>query len=586
MESSAERLRLRTKTGCLTCRKRRVKCDESKPHCSRCTSTGRKCDGYALTSPPRYGGLVRWSPPLIATPSSGRGDAQETRAFQFFYERTVPSLSGYCGSAFWNRLVLQVSQHEKSVWHALIALGSLHENFENDQRIPGLWFSRRGYDDFAVREYLLAIRALIGPTRSLKQGTRGSSPAEPLTVDVYLISCILFACFEVLSSHYDSAINHIRAGIKIISETNYDRASGTFCHPNLRPSTVTGLEIGTLRKMLIQLQDQAFTLTREGIDDELVHSTRYESALQHDMTIPDEFHSVAEARDVFEYYRHKAARQLRADAEGDKGTPSTADIQEYGSIIQQFEPVLGRMLSALDRLEQRTITTPNAREQIGVKILKIHTYMHRIRLEYAKLGVSDQMSWDRYNHMFDEMVSLAASMVDQTNGVECLSLSPSQLDRLSRDGYLKPSFTMDLGINGPVFNVATMCRDPIIRRKAVRVLRAASRQEGCYNSHICAVVAEYAIAAEEGAATALLVASGNSREGPSGLSPATLVPLNQGLGSITQSYQVPEEARLAYIYPRVDATRKKVYIRLCKGGVDVDVDIGLPATSAVNDMIL
>ncbi|CEL01303.1 hypothetical protein ASPCAL00889 [Aspergillus calidoustus] len=315
----------------------------------------------------------------------------------------------------------------------------------------------------------------------------------------------------------------------------------------------------------------------------LVLSTRSESTLQNDMTIPDEFHSVAEARDVFEYYRSKAAQQLR----GDPHTPGTADIQEYTSIIQQFEPIVGRMLGALDRLEQRTSATPNAREQLGVKILKIHTYMHRIRLEYAKLGVSDQTSWDRYNHLFDQMVSLAASVVDQTNGVECLSLSPSQLDALSRDGYLRPSFTMDLGINGPIFNVATMCRDPIIRRKAVRVLKAASRQEGCYNSHICAVVAEYAIAAEEDPSTDLLAPYGNYDTGPSSRQlPGTRVSTNQGLGLITHSYQIPEEARLTYVYPRVDAARKKVYIRLCKGGVDIDVDIGLSATSAGTYMML
>lgn len=78
--------------------------------------------------------------------------------------------------------MLQASQHEKSVWHALIALGSLHEQFENDREIPGLWFSRRGHDAFAVQEYLFAIRALLGWS---------------LPVDVCLISCILFACFEV-----------------------------------------------------------------------------------------------------------------------------------------------------------------------------------------------------------------------------------------------------------------------------------------------------------------------------------------------------------------------------------------------------
>lgn len=36
----------KVRTGCTTCKIRRVKCDETKPNCKRCTSTGRKCDGY------------------------------------------------------------------------------------------------------------------------------------------------------------------------------------------------------------------------------------------------------------------------------------------------------------------------------------------------------------------------------------------------------------------------------------------------------------------------------------------------------------------------------------------------------------
>ncbi|KAL4757089.1 Zn(II)2Cys6 transcription factor [Aspergillus foveolatus] len=34
---------LRTSTGCLTCRERRVKCDDGKPTCARCTKAGRVC---------------------------------------------------------------------------------------------------------------------------------------------------------------------------------------------------------------------------------------------------------------------------------------------------------------------------------------------------------------------------------------------------------------------------------------------------------------------------------------------------------------------------------------------------------------
>lgn len=38
--------RKRTKTGCLTCRKRRIKCDEEKPACRRCVKSKRCCEGY------------------------------------------------------------------------------------------------------------------------------------------------------------------------------------------------------------------------------------------------------------------------------------------------------------------------------------------------------------------------------------------------------------------------------------------------------------------------------------------------------------------------------------------------------------
>ncbi|KAK6535250.1 Maltose acetyltransferase [Orbilia ellipsospora] len=37
----------RTKTGCITCRRRKKKCDEGKPHCNNCNRGGFKCGGYA-----------------------------------------------------------------------------------------------------------------------------------------------------------------------------------------------------------------------------------------------------------------------------------------------------------------------------------------------------------------------------------------------------------------------------------------------------------------------------------------------------------------------------------------------------------
>lgn len=40
-------VRKRTKTGCLTCRKRRIKCDEGRPTCNNCLKSKRHCEGYS-----------------------------------------------------------------------------------------------------------------------------------------------------------------------------------------------------------------------------------------------------------------------------------------------------------------------------------------------------------------------------------------------------------------------------------------------------------------------------------------------------------------------------------------------------------
>ncbi|KAL3466319.1 hypothetical protein BJX64DRAFT_12377 [Aspergillus heterothallicus] len=45
--STIKAARKRTKTGCLTCRQRRIKCGEEKPICKNCTKSKRECKGYA-----------------------------------------------------------------------------------------------------------------------------------------------------------------------------------------------------------------------------------------------------------------------------------------------------------------------------------------------------------------------------------------------------------------------------------------------------------------------------------------------------------------------------------------------------------
>ncbi|KAF3930474.1 hypothetical protein ABW20_dc0110270 [Dactylellina cionopaga] len=70
-------IKRRTKTGCLTCRKRRIKCDEAHPTCKNCAKSKRECLGYdpifkqAPQGPPPIQPAPANTPPSLAPASYG-----------------------------------------------------------------------------------------------------------------------------------------------------------------------------------------------------------------------------------------------------------------------------------------------------------------------------------------------------------------------------------------------------------------------------------------------------------------------------------------------------------------------------------
>jgi hypothetical protein len=105
-------------------------------------------------------------------------------------QRTCPQQAGFFGSDFWERLVFQAAYHEPAILHAIVAIGSLHEVLERQTVIKG------ADKVFAFGQYSLAMKTLLVPLT--QTGERG--------VDVCLIACILFTCFEVWMSLFYTAI--------------------------------------------------------------------------------------------------------------------------------------------------------------------------------------------------------------------------------------------------------------------------------------------------------------------------------------------------------------------------------------------
>ncbi|KAI8958805.1 hypothetical protein F5Y11DRAFT_359696 [Daldinia sp. FL1419] len=184
----------KVRTGCLTCKIRKVKCDEGKPHCRRCLSTGRRCDGYVQTA---ASSDLTWHRPRHLFP--GIDDVNEKRALQFFCQAAGPSLSGPMDPYFWTHLVLQFSHFEPAVRHSVVAISSLYEHI---QTRPKKSAHQLVDNKFALSHYNSAIKEL----KSMNN--------EPLV----LLVCILFICIEFLQDNQGAAIQHCKHGVHILKK--------------------------------------------------------------------------------------------------------------------------------------------------------------------------------------------------------------------------------------------------------------------------------------------------------------------------------------------------------------------------------
>ncbi|KAF6803068.1 C6 zinc finger domain protein [Colletotrichum sojae] len=219
----------KVKTGCITCKIRRIKCDEGRPSCRRCLTTGRKCDGY--TVPPK--GTYSWSHLLrVTTPQADAklatqhqpvawtgATAAENRAMSFFHRVAAPALAGSLNKYFWTNVVVQVANQEPVARHAVLAVSSLYEAFLKRFRSHevGEDGTEAPRDAFAVWHYNEAIR-LLRSTRD-----------RALTLFV----CVLFICIELLRKNAGVAIEHCRHGINILNEV---RCESEFIKNHVKPA--------------------------------------------------------------------------------------------------------------------------------------------------------------------------------------------------------------------------------------------------------------------------------------------------------------------------------------------------------------
>lgn len=201
-------------------RSRKVKCGEEKPFCRRCTSTGRKCEGYAgecSTSPATASASpVRTSTPNIRQQFSTGVESwfeshKERRSFHFYLTHAGLRLGGFwTRDPFWTREVMQAAIYYPSIRHLVVALGSAYEHFEDRQTDPSQM-------EFALQQSNQSIRHLTASSTSLTRDSVESS-------STLVTASLLFTILSSMQGQMADAMDHVRAGLKVLQTLEYEHA--------------------------------------------------------------------------------------------------------------------------------------------------------------------------------------------------------------------------------------------------------------------------------------------------------------------------------------------------------------------------
>ncbi|KAN0121988.1 hypothetical protein V8E51_000314 [Hyaloscypha variabilis] len=480
-----KRFHNKSKNGCRTCKTRRVKCDEGRPGCQRCSAFGFDCDGYdepfqpkakmshGQVFPHRRARVIPQVQPsaaaLCRSPQKSlfKND-QEHRYFSLFSTKTANQLQGLFSTDLWDRLVLQVSERDSSVRHAVIALGALDPQTWKSPTKSWKDISRR---KFAYHEYSMAI---VEMKKAISQ--------KSLDLRTRLIGCLVFVAFEVYHRNTPSAVAQIESMSLLIEEQIREQ--------NIYTPTSTTIDnelLESFRDLEIQnLVNNSFG--RALTERDLLDSRQ---SIKH--KLPQEFVSLHQARAMFHVI---AFRQLHWQNTCKHEWPWWATAETIGLFNVQNDPPSNDVTTTeewcaeRDRRFEEYTAWWNAFQPLLLKarILNEPHELRRaeiVRMTYLAtyLALMTRMhspweSWYGQTARLVELVALIKHLLAQTDESDS-------------------GFSVEMNFLVPLIVVAKMFRHRASRKEAIRLLFAYPRREGLWDGVLVAKSLQWIAEIEE-----------------------------------------------------------------------------------------
>lgn len=507
---------------------RKVKCDEARPSCERCTSTGRACDGYELpSSDVRREALERRGKRRLYP--QGRqsyitgvqlcGSVQsfpnlsriEHQSFTFFQHHTANEIPGYFGSQLWSQTILQLCQSEPCILHAAVAVSALHRFMRG--RCPSLQVSillEPGMP-FAIREYIKSVDLL---RRRLDQA--GDSCGQ-----IALIACLLFICLEMLQGNRVGAIAHLRTGLRILSMQKMGRQTDMLCFESTSP-------VDQVESIFNRLDYESAMF---GEPSPVLGLASFNSPLPN-LIAPTGFSCVTEARNSLGCLYNAALRfrgeliHLAAvgmeDHKLDLAARHCIHHARTKTVDLTFRPdLIGRQAGLRFELE-RWISlfkefSQNSSSAYAQSVILLEIQHFYIYFIICTCRNTHEVACDEFNDLFRRIVYLSKLFI---HGASTALLSQPPV-----------TFTLESGAVPSLYLIAMKFRNPATRHDAISLLEQTNCQEGMWEGQLIArFVTEIADLEEE----------------TTGITPlrSTEIPESSRFDSIVMATDIPGHGRL------------------------------------------
>lgn len=460
--------------------------------------------------------------------------AEEGLYFQLFRERTASELSGFFDSAFWARSVLQECHGASAIRHAVVALGALYKTLDKtNESPPGSPSSNASPYDSARRHWEMAFRQYANALSALIKADSAESSNR-----TRLMASVLLACFDSFVGDHQQAIVQIQNGLRLLEKLRQERRRAFLPKPE-EPVEEELIQMFTRLAIQAKSYDMAFhfpqpyvvRLTAAAQDPSSPGSEGGSPISTDQGPVPERFSTVQEARIVWDRLVERIFRfteTMFVEAQhGVMGILPTTLAQRGMS----FKKEMDDWAHAFEHiLQSRTAPGVSSQEKACIAAVKMHQIMSSIL--FMMTFSDSELHFDKFTPDFKHIVDLALEVVGDEERRAAAKRCPDQRfcyhqSRCEPDifggheyaaRHIKPSFSADLGIVPPLYVVATKCRDPILRRQAIQLLRSSARREGMWDSELTARIGMWIAEVEEEG----LFAPSDFTPSPTGSSPVQL----------------------------------------------------------------